>query len=1425
VAGKVSQGLKYWDTLRPPQNLSLPSTTTTTTALLSSSPAGGNEEQKNFLKRLKEALKTNTEEQSSYFLLSYLTFSDPLRSEEQQQPSTSTTSSSSSSSSMPTSSTFSFDYSESNLLEILEFYCGERSALLNCLSWILRKASEGREGREEKEEEEEEGERFRHQSLLQTFKNRFRKEKIEDLLISQYKSQCSVNAAITSITGDTSSTAVISSQLIAQRWAHQLVEEQRLLLECLFHSFDASSFFSPSSASALAQQERELLRLFSKQGFGHRQRNGSLLSGSISSEVEMTRIAYLSAFILIQRLGLENVHQEMNKQTISGTRSEKEEDTEGEDGKERRHSHSGSLTSRTTKRGSEHWAFAGEHHLRELDKDLEAVGSRLPPTGPVLLAWGGLLFCVGRILRVETIDYRHSVKRALRWEVFSYLNHGLLLLSAPSHHHFLLSSAASSFVGDSSLSSYKRVLKSLASVSLEMFDAFQLLSSPQVNIGEEIINFVCQILEGEIGTQVCHSFFLDYTNENSSASQLLLPFVNLVREAISNFPSPHLRPLTHLLIALSGDRKSAERVFHLLFRLKTFTHVTSLLSSHLSIIRHDDSGETLVRTHQDIHSPEGVFIPKGTVGVILRSSSGSSGNNNNNNNNNNRSGGDTNTSEISTTTTAVIEWQGVQGYTAWQPYLRVLELTQRHIITKSTITANNHNNNVSLQTVTSEQVKTVGTILNLIERLFETHSMSLGMYNSYSNNFPNNNSNNTNHDSFDNNNSRMTVETSSLPAWNGGGFLVGGIPLEPSRDLLVSVFEIFHTFSRMAPGLATSRGRGGAGAYTSPTTTGVPLEGLFQVLSSALRCISGFAKTHPASVWELFLKQSLASPSFVDSHNSAGGRSTTWVLRQIFLNVECRLGRYSVTSAFLSLLSKLVKHFKERRQQTIQQQQQEQQQQHSRQQQAKSVQKVFEEFLPFLLYVRTDIVSTFSSWKYAVIEERWKIGKKAIHIFNRIMKDIPVISSFSLSGDGAGASSSSSEVTSLKATLLPLLVFNKGVHHVLVDVIGTGPHIIERVTRRNPIQGQVLEHLVKEAFLLLEAILLSSPAETRDSSSSFSLHYELLSRVAIGKENSQIIQTIASYVHFNNISFNNKNNNGYKKSSTTSELPLLAVRVLTHLCGMTTTTTTTTTTSTTPYETVTMMGSSDNSDSENVYHNPNIDSNSNSGDEHKKKKQRGVRVLLQRPPSLLAFLGARAILLRSELLKRLGSKQEREKMRLAILRFISTALLYQPGLAEMFIINVAPSSSSSPLSSTEEERDTSASTQNNNSSQSCLEVILEIVMKDEMESKKPHLLAETLALLDALYKAYPDQTTLLFNNNNNNKRSKDLFRVRTSSICFSFSFFPFCTLQCSHLAFCFDATSLDWGDSWTWIYFCRRGKTKHCVIEGWWSPTLAELQR
>jgi hypothetical protein len=247
----------------------------------------------------------------------------------------------------------------------------------------------------------------------------------------------------------------------------------------------------------------------------------------------------------------------------------------------------------------------------------------------------------------------------------------------------------------------------------------------------------------------------------------------------------------------------------------------------------------------------------------------------------------------------------------------------------------------------------------------------------------------------------------------------------------------------------------------------------------------------------MYMKRSglMEDPERTSRHTNA--------IRNVLLSVECTMGRYPVTLAFLDLLATLLPfmHIAPF---------------------ANSQSNLSSEFYPWLSYLRTDIFASYETWRYTKLLERWEIGIKVLSMFSGIMVDVPVTTR---EHDQAKKAKN----FMVRDSLLESLLYDSSFHHALLNIVGTGTKTLESLFNARKVkEAQTLEMLVAMGLSVLERVLLA-----KEGASVSSLEHSIFTRSRyIGKENTTFVLILATYIYY----------------TYNVQLPLLATRLLTILC-------------------------------------------------------------------------------------------------------------------------------------------------------------------------------------------------------------------------------------------------------------------------------------
>ena len=164
-----------------------------------------------------------------------------------------------------------------------------------------------------------------------------------------------------------------------------------------------------------------------------------------------------------------------------------------------------------------------------------------------------------------------------------------------------------------------------------------------------------------------------------------------------------------------------------------------------------------------------------------------------------------------------------------------------------------------------------------------------------------------------------------------------------------------------------------------------------------------------------------------------------------------------------------------------------------------------------------DVLSSYYSWKYVRVQERWEMGIQTLTILKQVLEDVRP----------------SRQESSMRTALLQSLAIDSSFHHILLSVSGIGHEILLKKSEMGQFgDRETLQHLVICGLSLLEIMLTDGSFRTENGMSS--LENSLLTRKVGHKENGNqyLLLVIAKYVHY----------------PFARKIPLLATRILTALC-------------------------------------------------------------------------------------------------------------------------------------------------------------------------------------------------------------------------------------------------------------------------------------
>ncbi|KAF9982954.1 hypothetical protein BGZ75_005572 [Mortierella antarctica] len=263
------------------------------------------------------------------------------------------------------------------------------------------------------------------------------------------------------------------------------------------------------------------------------------------------------------------------------------------------------------------------------------------------------------------------------------------------------------------------------------------------------------------------------------------------------------------------------------------------------------------------------------------------------------------------------------------------------------------------------------------------------------------------------------------------------------------------------------------------------------VIASCLSCLTSLCDSYEQDVW-LYSKQASFLPSVITTTVQFKGASkvqTSSLAQSVLTRSECVQGEYAVTLAFLNLVGRL----------TVDAQRKEIWD-------SKEMRCLKAEILyPCLAYIQNDIFTSYESWHYKNIKDRFVIASRTLSIFNTTLDDLSLY-------DG----SDTLEYIRL-STLQDYLVKNflhdggKQLALPLVSIIGSGPDISAYFSKYARLRElDEIWVMVTEGLKFVKSLLRFR--KISGSQPSF-LEVYLVDRTA-GRGNLPLIQILASYSDF-----------------------------------------------------------------------------------------------------------------------------------------------------------------------------------------------------------------------------------------------------------------------------------------------------------------------
>ena len=164
-----------------------------------------------------------------------------------------------------------------------------------------------------------------------------------------------------------------------------------------------------------------------------------------------------------------------------------------------------------------------------------------------------------------------------------------------------------------------------------------------------------------------------------------------------------------------------------------------------------------------------------------------------------------------------------------------------------------------------------------------------------------------------------------------------------------------------------------------------------------------------------------------------------------------------------------------------------------------------------VLFIHSDIFSTYSSWRYESIQDRLDIGVAILNIFNRILSDFTWISD-----NNTGPS-----LWNVRNYIITSFLDGKRTYHInsLLDILAIGNNLSTGFYQRNQFkEANTVELLIEGSLELLERLVSIRVTSKRPISFletaliDHSVDSSLSSR--LGSENTEIIQIIGLYMRY-----------------------------------------------------------------------------------------------------------------------------------------------------------------------------------------------------------------------------------------------------------------------------------------------------------------------
>ncbi|TPX38334.1 hypothetical protein SmJEL517_g00327 [Synchytrium microbalum] len=278
------------------------------------------------------------------------------------------------------------------------------------------------------------------------------------------------------------------------------------------------------------------------------------------------------------------------------------------------------------------------------------------------------------------------------------------------------------------------------------------------------------------------------------------------------------------------------------------------------------------------------------------------------------------------------------------------------------------------------------------------------------------------------------------------------------------------------------------------------------LITSSLKCIVQLLPHYPDAVWN-----HLRQDPFMPRYSSVGSMPSSGFVQAVVLPQEKQEGKYSTTIAFLDLVSELTSHSRKLNGMTTRQ---------------------VELVTACVHFIRTDIYSTYASWRYAKALHKYEIGARVVSIFSLILRDVTYVRGYATKTSNNGNCDLSRIYQQLADTFL-----NDGEGRVtrpLLNIIQGGHQLVFNIYHRMRLrEGNAVRILIRESLNLLVTLLRLrvNVSQQRQVTALSPLELYLLDKTGRGTSTDTVRQLGL-----------------YSRYFIDSELPSLAIQALTLLC-------------------------------------------------------------------------------------------------------------------------------------------------------------------------------------------------------------------------------------------------------------------------------------